>query len=189
MPRKGLSQRVRFEVFKRDGFKCYYCGRTPPDVNLQVDHVLPVSKGGTSEITNLVTSCFDCNIGKSNKDLTSIPKSLQDHIETTKQETKNLQEYAEVMRQFEDLKDQQAWDIINALELRQVREHGVVSKEWYGGVRRLLTLLPCHEMLDTAIWTQSRLAWKTDKHKFMVFCKSCWNKIREQQPDEETAPT
>ncbi len=189
MPRKGLSQRVRFEVFKRDAFKCYYCGRTPPDVVLQVDHVLPISKGGSSEIANLVTSCFDCNIGKSNKDLTAIPKSLNDHIEQTKAETENLQQYAELMKQFGQIKDQQAWEVLRALDLRQLREHGQVPKDWYGGIRRLLTLLPCHEMLETAIWTQSRLACKTDKHKFMVFCKACWNKVREQKPDKETAPT
>lgn len=81
--RKGIPQSVRFEVFKRDKFKCQYCGRYAPDVILEVDHILPVSKGGKNEIINLLTSCFDCNIGKSDKllsDETSILKQ-RDQLE------------------------------------------------------------------------------------------------------------
>jgi 5-methylcytosine-specific restriction endonuclease McrA len=71
----SLSKKLRFEVFKRDGFKCQYCGNHPPIVVLEVDHINPVSKGGTNEIDNLVTSCFDCNRGKGNRELTCIPQS------------------------------------------------------------------------------------------------------------------
>lgn len=69
MARKSLSKKVRFEIFKRDSFKCQYCGESSPDVVLEVDHIEPVSKGGTDDITNLITSCFDCNRGKSNTKL------------------------------------------------------------------------------------------------------------------------
>ena len=68
--RKNLSKKVRFEVFKRDSFKCQYCGRSAPDVVLEVDHIIPVSKGGDNDISNLITSCFDCNRGKRDKKLT-----------------------------------------------------------------------------------------------------------------------
>jgi hypothetical protein len=67
--RKGLSKKIRFEVFKRDKFTCQYCGRKSPDVILNCDHIDPVAKGGTNEITNLITSCFDCNSGKSDREL------------------------------------------------------------------------------------------------------------------------
>ncbi len=67
--RKSLSKRVRFEVFKRDSFTCQYCGRKSPDVVLQVDHIIPVAKGGTDDIMNLVTSCVDCNQGKTDRSL------------------------------------------------------------------------------------------------------------------------
>jgi hypothetical protein len=69
MKRKALSNRQRFEVFKRDFFTCQYCGKSAPDVILHVDHIKPVNNGGTNEITNLVTSCFECNSGKSDKTL------------------------------------------------------------------------------------------------------------------------
>ena len=68
--RKNLSKSVRFEVFKRDSFKCQYCGKSAPDVVLEVDHIIPVSKGGDNDISNLITACFDCNRGKRDKKLT-----------------------------------------------------------------------------------------------------------------------
>lgn len=55
---------LRFEVFKRDGFTCQYCGRKTPDVVLEADHIIPVVQGGGDEIENLVTACWDCNRGK-----------------------------------------------------------------------------------------------------------------------------
>ncbi len=67
--RKAISKRVRFEVFKRDGFKCQYCGRSAPDVLLHVDHIHPVAKGGSGDILNLATSCADCNSGKGDRAL------------------------------------------------------------------------------------------------------------------------
>lgn len=66
MKRKSIGKRVRFEIFKRDSFKCKYCGKSPPEVVLHIDHILPVSKGGSSDMINLATSCQDCNLGKSN---------------------------------------------------------------------------------------------------------------------------
>lgn len=65
--RKSLSKAIRFEVFKRDSFRCQYCGRSAPDVILEVDHIVPVSEGGKNDLLNLVTSCRDCNRGKTNK--------------------------------------------------------------------------------------------------------------------------
>ena len=55
--RKQLSKTLRFEVFKRDSFKCQYCGKSAPEVTLEVDHIIPVAKGGSNEIFNLITSC------------------------------------------------------------------------------------------------------------------------------------
>jgi hypothetical protein len=68
-PRISLSKKVRFEVLKRDSFTCEYCGRKAPNVLLHVDHIKPISKGGTNDILNLVTACEDCNSGKSNREL------------------------------------------------------------------------------------------------------------------------
>lgn len=60
----AVSKRVRFEVLRRDNHTCRYCGGTAPDATLTVDHVVPVSLGGSDDPTNLVAACHDCNSGK-----------------------------------------------------------------------------------------------------------------------------
>lgn len=72
MARKDISAGLRFKVFHRDSFTCQYCGRSAPDVVLHVDHVVPVSKGGTNSIENLVTACAECNLGKSDMSLRDV---------------------------------------------------------------------------------------------------------------------
>lgn len=62
--RVPIPNQLRFEVLKRDSQTCVYCGRRPPHVALEVDHVIPVSSGGRTEFSNLVTACQDCNRGK-----------------------------------------------------------------------------------------------------------------------------
>ena len=65
--RISIPKGIRFEVFKRDKFTCQYCGREAPDVIFEVDHIVPVVEGGDNELLNLITSCRDCNRGKSKK--------------------------------------------------------------------------------------------------------------------------
>ncbi len=65
--RQYISKSLRYDIFARDGFTCQYCGRKPPVVILQIDHRIPVSKGGTNDPLNLLSSCEDCNGGKSAK--------------------------------------------------------------------------------------------------------------------------
>lgn len=61
----AVSKRTRFEVLRRDNHTCRYCGEAAPDVKLTVDHVLPVTLGGSDDPSNLVAACRDCNAGKS----------------------------------------------------------------------------------------------------------------------------
>ena len=64
---------IRWQVFKRDNWRCVACGRSADDnVILHVDHIIPRSKGGKDEIDNYQTLCEACNIGKSNKDDTNL---------------------------------------------------------------------------------------------------------------------
>jgi len=62
--RKPISNKLRFEILKRDSFKCQYCGRSAPSVVLEVDHIHPVSLGGNNSPGNLVTACLPCNQAK-----------------------------------------------------------------------------------------------------------------------------
>jgi len=60
----AITKARRFEVLLRYGFACAYCGRSPPEVKLHVDHAMPRARGGDDEDDNLVCSCEDCNLGK-----------------------------------------------------------------------------------------------------------------------------
>ncbi len=64
---RSIPKSRRFDVFQRDHHTCQYCGRKAPDVELEIDHLIPVAEGGTDDFDNLVTSCADCNRGKSAK--------------------------------------------------------------------------------------------------------------------------
>lgn len=64
MKRKSISNKVRFEVLKRDDFSCHYCGAKPPEVRLEVDHIEPIARGGSNDESNLVAACERCNCGK-----------------------------------------------------------------------------------------------------------------------------
>lgn len=66
MTRQTVPSRVRFEVLRRDGFRCRYCGTPAPETGagLTVDHVIPVALGGTNDPQNLVAACVKCNAGK-----------------------------------------------------------------------------------------------------------------------------
>lgn len=68
--REPIPAGVRFAVLNRDGFRCAYCGRGRADgVQLHLDHLVPVARGGKSTLDNLVTACASCNLGKSAQDL------------------------------------------------------------------------------------------------------------------------
>lgn len=97
MARKALSKKIRFEVFKRDSFTCQYCGRSAPDVILQVDHIKPVASGGNNNILNLVTSCHDCNIGKGAKELSdqTVLKAQIDQAKIISEKREQLKMLAE----------------------------------------------------------------------------------------------
>jgi 5-methylcytosine-specific restriction endonuclease McrA len=67
--RKAISNGKRFNIFNRDNFRCTYCGRSSSEdgVKLEVDHIIPVAKGGKNTEENLTTACYECNRGKNTK--------------------------------------------------------------------------------------------------------------------------
>lgn len=69
---RTIPLNVRFRVFKRDNYRCVFCGKNPATdagTKLHIDHIVPFSKGGTNSFENLQTLCEQCNIGKSNAEL------------------------------------------------------------------------------------------------------------------------
>ena len=66
--RKAMTNSMRYDIMKRDGFRCVLCGRSSSDgVSLHVDHIVPVAKGGKTVPENLRTLCQECNSGKRDK--------------------------------------------------------------------------------------------------------------------------
>ncbi len=68
LPVKEWEQR-RLHVLNRDGHKCTYCGSDGNGKALHCDHVIPLARGGSSEVSNLTTACKRCNSSKKDKPL------------------------------------------------------------------------------------------------------------------------
>lgn len=62
--RPRIPREVVDAVYSRDGGRCVYCGSTE---NLHLDHIIPFSRGGATNVENLQLLCQKCNLEKSNK--------------------------------------------------------------------------------------------------------------------------
>ena len=99
--RKPITKKTRFEVFKRDAFTCQYCGRTAPEVVLEVDHINPIANGGDNELMNLITSCYDCNRGKGKRTLTDKEELKKQH-----EQLKRINEQREQLKMMLEWKNE-----------------------------------------------------------------------------------
>jgi hypothetical protein len=175
--RKPLKKSVRFEVFKRDGFICQYCGAHPPAVILHVDHIHPVAEGGTDDIDNLITACEPCNLGKSARLLQDIPKTLKDRAAEIEELERQIEGYNAVLTARAQRLEDETWRIAGVLEndpsIDSYRRSDLAS------IKRFLELLPFIEVLDAAEIAASKPY--TQRSAFKYFCGICWRKIREEQ--------
>jgi hypothetical protein len=146
--RKSLSKKVRFEVFKRDKFQCQYCGEKAPDVVLNVDHIDPVANGGTNEVINLVTSCFDCNQGKKARllsDDTVIQKQRKqlELIQERREQLELMLEWKKTLTEFEDEKVTMVSDYwASMMSAYSLNENGLKSLE------KLIKKFPIEDILE-----------------------------------------
>jgi hypothetical protein len=65
--KRTIPLKLRLKVFQRENFKCVYCGASPAinaNIQLHIDHIVPFSKGGKTELGNLQVLCQNCNWGK-----------------------------------------------------------------------------------------------------------------------------
>lgn len=71
---RNISGKVKAFVFERDKSKCVYCGSAE---NLEIDHIIPITKSGSNSERNIQLVCLDCNRAKYNHiddDFLKIPK-------------------------------------------------------------------------------------------------------------------
>ena len=62
--RARVSNKMRFSIYERDGWRCRRCGKSQRFAELEIDHIFPIAKGGKSTYDNLQTLCHRCNVEK-----------------------------------------------------------------------------------------------------------------------------
>jgi len=65
--KRAPDRNLRSEIIERDFFSCRYCGRQLEKSEIHIDHIVPYSLGGKTEIDNLAVACFTCNIKKAGR--------------------------------------------------------------------------------------------------------------------------
>lgn len=174
MKRKPISKRVRFEIFKRDAFQCQYCGKHPPNCILHVDHVIPLSKGGDNDPSNLITACDSCNLGKSNISLDRSSIGKKPDISIIKEKEAQIRAYNDMMADIADRIEKECWRIIACLEGDDDVER--YNKQRILSIKIFLKKLSFCDVLEAAEITYSRFG--TNTRAFKYFCGICWSKIR-----------
>lgn len=64
---RSIPNATIIRIARRDNNTCQICGKILLDREIEIDHIIPFSKGGHSDENNLRVTCFDCNRNKSNK--------------------------------------------------------------------------------------------------------------------------
>jgi len=172
----SLSKKLRFEVFKRDGFKCAYCGKSPPTVTLEVDHIEPVSKGGMDDINNLITACFDCNRGKRDIPLDKAPGQLSENLEVLREREEQIQEYRRLTDKIEWRIKKDIRAVAKVFE-EQFPERELTEKFRNTSIRLFLQKLPLDEVVDAMRKACGKLHGDSS-NAVNYFCGICWNKIK-----------
>jgi hypothetical protein len=145
--RSMLSKRIRFEVFKRDSFKCQYCGGGAPEVLLHVDHIKPVAGGGDDDLTNLITSCQPCNLGKGARELSDDSTIQKQRVQL--EELNERRQQLEMMLEWKTGLSGIEADAAKAVEKRCLEVGGwTLNDTGQREVRRWLRRFSLSEVLD-----------------------------------------
>jgi len=173
--RTSLSKKLRFDVFKRDGFTCQYCGVHPSSgVVLEVDHIIPVADGGSNNIDNLITACFACNRGKGAGLLSSIPQSLEDKAADVAENEAQIRAYHEVLESKKKRRDDELWSVADIFMDRFGDE--TILRTRLASIRTFLDNLDYYEVLEAMEIAVDKKLSRFPAFKY--FCGICWRKIK-----------
>lgn len=106
--RQPIPRKLRHEVFKRDGYRCRECGASKDETSLEIDHIVPVARGGTNDIDNLQILCRECNRMKHTDEWVGGETDL----EVAQNELDNLKEQLRMTKEKLELSNDED-DIIN----------------------------------------------------------------------------
>lgn len=172
--RKGISTKTRFDVFKRDGFVCQYCGAHPPNAILHVDHIVSVKSGGPSVMDNYVTACDRCNLGKGAGDLSLVPMGLAEKAALIKEKEAQLRGYYKIMEAARCRIDEEVWLIVRVLDDQADK----FDRQWFLSIKKFIERLGYYEVLDSAEVARAKKPCSL-MPRFKYFCGTCWGKIRD----------
>lgn len=176
--RKPVPRALRYQVLRRDGHTCRYCGAQAPDVPLTVDHVIPVALGGTNDPSNLVTACRDCNSGKAATpadaglvaDVDERQRAWRSAVQSALLEW--LVEYDDEQRQLEAFKA--AWDGWTYPDGTTVE----MDTDWQTSYKNWLNAGLDHEVIVALIKpAMTRPGIKTTRWRY--FCWTVWRSADE----------
>lgn len=175
----SITKKIRFEVFKRDGFRCAYCGKTPPEVMLEVDHIDPKSKGGKDDINNLITACFDCNRGKRNIVLDKIPNQMNENLEILQSKESQLKEYRKYIRKIEKRINNNIDKIENIFK-DNFPNKGFTAQFKNATLKNFLNNFLTFEEVKEAIYIACSFKSEEGEEEDCIryFCGVCWKKVR-----------
>lgn len=174
MAREAISKKRRFEIFKRDGFCCQYCGAKPPKVPLEVDHIIPIFEGGNNHNENLTTACFDCNRGKGKTELGVVIPTNLEKIERLKLAQA---QYRQIKKYIEEASNIIENDINSIMRVYMNYFNGYEFTERFrGSVSQFLKEIGYQEVEEAMHKACSRM-YKPN-HALSYFCGICWNIIK-----------
>lgn len=172
MPRKPIGKKTRFEAFKRDSFTCSYCGKTPPAVVLELDHIIPLAHGGQDDLDNLTTACFDCNRGKGARPLDELPESLTDRMALMEEKREQLRQFERMMaasRRKVERDISKVEDVLMSGTNHQFTDH------FRSSVRMFLSKLALPTLIEAA---EKASRWPEPNARIKYFCGICWRTIK-----------
>jgi Restriction endonuclease len=185
---RSLSVRTRFEIFKRDGFTCQYCGLKSPEVVLEVDHIIPVCQGGNDDVLNLITACWACNSGKAGVALDRVMTSEDPHdkaIESLERQ-RQLDEYNRVIAEERERREAEVWDLWQFWQAeRGYTSHDDLNSAPHtdlGWLRASLGFCPREQIREFMILAIGRRAIKN--LKYVAVCVRNWR--YEHQANQDT---
>ena len=172
----SVTKRTRYEVLRRDGHKCRYCGLEASETELTVDHVIPVSLGGADTPDNLVAACRDCNAGKASsnpdaelvEDVEALALRYRNAmIAVAKQRREQKATIDRIVGTFWD-----AW--------AEVFGSDTLAHNWRTSIERfLINGLSLDDLLGFIDVTDNAEPWRGKE--FRYFCGCCWTEIKRRQ--------
>lgn len=180
--RVAISKKLRFEVFKRDRFRCAYCGATPSEtVLLECDHIKPVAEGGTNDIDNLVAACLDCNRGKSATSLSSVPLSLEEKATEVVEREAQIRAYYDILEAKKARRDEELWSIADVFMTHFKTD--TIARTDLASIRGFLDRLDYFDVLEAAELANDKKPYSHNQ-AWKYFCGICWRKIKRNNGED-----